>query len=222
VEEDEETIADKDSGDLEVVEEKPAPEDQGDLNVWIKGEAEVKEDSVVIEGQTNLLEESKLHLKVKAKESALFGATDTFEVDNSGAFKLETDLPGSVSGAIHINVTFDPTSQKEHIEEHYADQLEGNFVRLEENTDDEIYEVIKYRNTVVLDSEPKTYTIEKPTLNKPDDSGNEEVWIEADISKEADYLVLHVKSNLVERTRISAKAVIPNYMTTGYSGATYT
>src|SRR5699024_5118823 len=49
LEEDEETIADKDSGDLEVVEEKPAPEDQGDLNVWIKGEAEVKEDSVVIE-----------------------------------------------------------------------------------------------------------------------------------------------------------------------------
>lgn len=201
--------------------ENQAPEDQGDLEVRLEGEIHVADKVVSVEGATNLLPESQLILLVSSEEGVLIGTNDRTQVDENGAFELESTLPEEVEGLLHIEVKFEPVNQNEEIKNHYVNELTGSFVRNYSEAD-ETHQKVSFQQTVTLEDNDQTFAIVEPRWEVPDDYGEESVRLEPVVEKQDDYIAVKINSNILDGTFIQARADIPNYITSGIQGYSYT
>lgn len=201
--------------------ENQAPEDQGDLEVRLEGEIHVADKVVSVEGATNLLPESQLILLVSSEEGVLIGTNDRTQVDENGVFELESTLPEEVEGLLHIEVKFEPANQNEEIKNHYVNEISGSFVRNYAEAD-ETHQKASFQQTVTLEDNDQTFAIVEPHWEVPDDYGEETVRLEPAVEKQDDYIAVKINSNILDGTFIQARADIPNYITSGIQGHSYT
>lgn len=204
------------------VQDTNGPEDQGDLNVWFKGDFEIVDHMIHVKGTTNLLPKSRLYLKTDSEDSVIIGGNGSGIVEDSGAFELEAGIPDGFEGILHIELSFAAGTQREEIVDHYMDGITGNFARIYyDSYNDQVFSKAAFNKTIVFDGSDQSFSIEEPEWNFPSDLGDTNIWIKPTIEKLEDYVVVNVESNLVEETFIRAVARIPNYITTGFSGSAY-
>lgn len=219
----EENAEEEENGSNDVsfeVNDTKGPEDQGDLNVWYEGDVEIVGKKITVKGTTNLLPESRVQLLVDSVDGVLFGSGDQTSVEPSGAFELVGNLPDDYEGITTIELSFNVGDQySEEIKEHYEEGITGDFAQLYYDDFEEVMsQKASFNTTVLIDGSEQSLPIESPTWDIPEDQGEHNIWIEPTIKKEQDYVVLNIKSNLVEEARIRARASIPNYITTGFQG----
>ncbi|MEN2768867.1 hypothetical protein [Ornithinibacillus xuwenensis] len=206
------------------VKDSKAPKDQGELNVWFKGDVEVVDHTITVKGTTNLMPESQLSLDISPEEGSIIGGDGQTKVENSGAFEIEANVPGDFEGLLHVELSFEANAQYDDaIVDHYKDGITGNFARVYYDSYEEAtFTKASFQKTVVINGESESFAITEPKWRIPDDIGNPAVWINSKVEKFQDYVVVNIESNLVEGTYINATADIPNYITTGFSGSAYT
>lgn len=180
----------------------------GNMEVHLGGEVIDEGDKIVINGETNLLPESRVTGKVIVNEDeVLLEATEL--VDKKGRFKMELDH--HQYGDAEVIVTFDFLNQlqEEHIIEHYGEggeNLEGPFVYIDEHWEaDQINKKAEASVILEADSEQNTYELTAPEWKeRPEDYGDPRVWIELDeITEDGEYFYVSGQSNLLEGSVIS-------------------
>ena len=221
VEKEVESVDNTEEVSFEVNQVKEAPEDQGDSEVRLEGEFQIDNKFVSVKGMTNLLPESKLVLSIESEYGLLVGGIDRTEVNENGEFELEYILPDEVEGIVHIELKFEPANQYGEIKNHYLNQLGGSFVRNYAKSN-EIYQKVSFQQSATIDGGQHNFSITEPSWDLPEDYGNPKVWIEPVIEKQDDYVVVKINSNIIEDTFILARADIPNYITSGFQGYSYT
>ncbi|WP_010098323.1 hypothetical protein [Ornithinibacillus scapharcae] len=205
------------------VENSKAPTDQGDLNVWFKGDVNIEGNKVIAKGTTNLLPESRIYLDMSPEEGTFIGGDGNGTVEPTGAYEIEANIPDGFDGLLHIELSFDSSSQvNEEIQKHYQDGIEGSFARIYyDSYEEKVLTKAAFRKTILFDKNKQSFTIEEPEWDIPEDQGDPNVWIEPTVEKLKDYMVINLKSNLVEETFIRTDANLPDYITTGFSGFSY-
>jgi hypothetical protein len=204
------------------VNDSTAPEEQGDLEVWFEGEFQIVDHKVIVSGNTNLLPESRLYLNTDSVEGVIIGGSDSGIVEGNGSFELEAGVPDDFKGLLHIDLSFESGNQTEEIIEHYSEGITGSFARIYyDSYEDQVLGKATFHKTILFDGEEQSFAIEEPVWNIPDDLGDANVWIKPTIEKFEDYVVVNIESNLVEETFIRATATIPNYITSGFVGSSY-
>ncbi|GAA0489970.1 hypothetical protein GCM10008986_14860 [Salinibacillus aidingensis] len=213
---------DEESGDVSFEVQQSAPEDQGEMEVWLEGDFTIKNKVVTVNGTTNLLPESELYLDFDWQDGSIIGGYTRTRVNGNGVFKLEKELPNDVEGIIHTELSFDMSKQDEEIQEHYGDKLAGHFLRYETGTEEETYRKASFQKTIELDDKEQSFSIEEPRWKIPENSGNPEVELEPSIEKKGKYVVVTLESNLIGGAYVRADTEIPNYITSGYYDDGYT
>ncbi|MFT4413705.1 hypothetical protein ACLM5H_07585 [Fredinandcohnia humi] len=195
-------------------------EDQGDYSVTIEGDITYKDNTLFVTGSTNLLPGSKLFFYIDSMEGIIIGGTDTTLVNDDGTFEFSQKLPdGYDAPVIYTKIVFNSAASNEEITKHYTESgnpLEGPFVRLYEE-DEEVRKEIVATAEVVLDQPETTVGIEPPIWEKPEDYGSPNVWIEAEVEEDDEFIYITGKSNLLEGSSVQGRLHLEGYITAGYS-----
>lgn len=202
-----------------------APEDQGDLDVWFKGDVSLDGRNLTVDGVTNLLPKSKLYFLIDGVESNIIGGNTVAFVDDNGKFLYENKLPEKFEGLFNLEIKFEPAIQNNDIKENYGEtgeNLEGDFVRTYANTQKEMdYKKAAVRIEIAQQDGQKSAAINPPVWEPPSDYGETDIWIEPRITKDDRYIYVDAKSNFLEGTQVKSRASIPNYITSGFIGIAY-
>lgn len=181
---------------------------QGSPDVYLGGDMVIKDKLILLKGESNLLEGSRLTGQVIAIDGAVL--SDTSEVvDKKGDFTMELDH--QQFGEAEVVVSFDSsnTPQEANIVEHYGvggAKLEGPYSIVTDHWDvDQINRKAEIRLTLTADNDITKYSFEKPEWDKKlDDYGEPRVWFELDeIKNDNEYFYLSGKTNLLEGSQIS-------------------
>lgn len=206
--------------EVEVVKPMKKREDNGDYNVTFEGEYQLKDNTITVKGSTNLLPGSKIFFNLDALDGVIIGGADTVLVEEDGSFQLEQKIPSNYDyPSIDAVLTFNSAASNEEITEHYTESgevLEGPFVRLYEE-DDELRKEIKVSGNIPLDQPELTVPIEVPKWEKPADFGSTNVWIDAELVEDEDYIYIKGSSNLLEGSSVRGDLSAEEYILSGYS-----
>ncbi|MFD1173332.1 OmpA family protein [Oceanobacillus picturae] len=185
-------------GEEEVDAEK-AKSELGDLEVKLSGEAIIEEDQIRIEGESNLLPGSSIYSS-GVTDGGFASSTfiDTAEVQEDGSFSFEFS---GISTSTTVKLNLYTNNQTK---EHYGENLEKATGPQVYVTDTHGAYEVKAEFYIDADQPmPYTIPIEIPQWQeKPDDYGEPEVWMEAEVDSDHEYLYFHGETNLVEGTRI--------------------
>ncbi len=202
-----------------------APHDQGDLNVWFRGDVSLEGRNLAVDGTTNLLPKSKLYFLIDGIESNIIGGNTIAFVDDNGKFLYENKLPEKFEGLFNLEIKFEPAIQNNDIKEHYGEMgenLEGDFVRTYANSQREKdYKKAAVRIEIAQQDGQKNVAINPPVWELPSDYGMTDIWIEPTITKDDRYIYVDAKSNFLEGTQVKSRASIPNTITSGFIGIAY-
>ncbi|MDQ0298492.1 hypothetical protein J2S78_000900 [Salibacterium salarium] len=111
------------------------PEDYGDTNVWMDIESKVENGFMYIEGESNILEGSRILGTVDADQYIISGYNNDDDVHPDGSFQLRVPLPSEDSidydADPFVRVKMRPAGEIEHIQDVYGEEgehLEGDLV----------------------------------------------------------------------------------------------
>jgi hypothetical protein len=217
---DEEEGSTDDSEDVNF-EVQTAPEDQGDPEVSIEADFTVQDNVVTVKGTSNLLPDTELTLVADPKDYNIFGGSwNNGYVKENGEFEIEQKLPDDVDGLVFIELTMEIDEQNDEIKAHYKDKIKSNYLRMDTDSE-EGTKMIAFNKTVNIE-ENQTFSMTEPSWGEPpEDMGSMNVWIEPTVEKQGEYVVVKVKSNLLDGTYISVNADIPGYITTGFGNSSH-
>lgn len=142
--------------------------------------------------------ESSVWLLVDFEEGVLIGTADRGQVDENGTLELSTTLPNPYEGIFQIEVVFKPEDQDENNKDYYDQKLEGNFVRNYTDTEESLLKA-SFQATASTEKDEKI-TIQEPVWDIPDDYGDVNIRIEPNVTKNDDYIIIGLDSNLLEGT----------------------
>ncbi|BAQ08766.1 flagellar motor protein motB [Bacillus sp. OxB-1] len=210
----------------EVVQDEPedvaVSENIGEMDIDFAGDVKLEGQKLTIDGQSNLLEGSKLYVQIDWLEGYLIGGNRVALVEPDGSFTFETELPEKVDGHLTVEIKFEPINQNEDIRDHYGetgDRLEGPFVRLSDYDQETQYQKASAILEIAQNSGQTEAEIIAPEWNQPEDYGTTEIRIDSiDVTKDDEYIYVLGKSNLLEGTKLRGRALIPNYITSGFIG----
>lgn len=196
-------------------------DDQGDYQVSIEGAIQVKDDTLTAEGTTNLLPGSKLFFHTDALDGVIIGSSATTLVKEDGSFQLVQKLPSNYNfPVVFTRIVFNPASNtNDKITSHYTETgepLTGPFVRLYSERD-EVRKEISAGTEIPLDKKENVIPIQAPAWNIPEDYGSPNVWMEAEVQEDDNFIYISGKSNLLEGTSLNGMLDIEGYITSGYS-----
>ncbi|KAA9016013.1 hypothetical protein [Niallia endozanthoxylica] len=194
---------------------------QGDYHVLFDGDIQVKDNTLTASGTTNLLPGSKLFFQIDALDGVIIGSSATTLVKNDGSFQLEQKLPSNYDfPVVNSRIVFNPASSTDDkITSHYTEMgepLTGPFVRLY-TEGNELRKEISVGTEIPLDNTETVIPIEAPSWNIPEDYGSPNVWMEAEVQEDENFIYISGKSNLLEGTSIHGMLDIEGYITSGYS-----
>lgn len=181
---------------------------QGSLDVYLGGNVIEKNDSILVEGESNLLENSRLTGEVITNDGEVL--SDTSEVvDKKGDFMMEMDHHNY--GEAEVVVTFDlvNSAQEEEVVEHYGkggEKLDGSYAYVSEHWEvNQVNRKAEIRLSLKADNDESKHAFKEPDWDKrPDDYGESRVWFEVDdITNDSDYFYLNGKTNLLDGSLIS-------------------
>lgn len=195
-----------------------APDDQGDYDVWLQGEATLNDKQITVDGSTNLLPGAKLTFSLEAIEGAIVGSSGSAIVEEDGTFHLESKVPDQYDyPVIYAEITFQPDYADEDIKKHYAqsgENLKGPFVRLYEENE-QLKKQIALQLPLGQNDEAVTVPIEAPKWEEPQDYGSPEVWVETEVTEDGEFVYIDGKSNLLEGTSLRGDINVSGYITPG-------
>src|SRR5699024_3118540 len=171
----------------------------GDLEVMIGGKVTVEEDRILIEGESNLLPGSKIMSSGQSSTFADADFIDSATVDDDGTFSFE--FPGKSKNR---KVTLKLSNSSDEIAEHYGEDLEKvtgpQVYRTDTHGEFDVKVDLQIDVTKQL---PYSFDIEIPNWDeKHDDFGEPEVWMEAEVDNDHNYLYFSGRSNLMEDAEI--------------------
>lgn len=201
-----------------------APEDQGAMEGWFEGEIAIVGKTVTASGTTNLLPGSELTLVTDPVEGTVIGSkSSTSLVEDDGTFLIERDVPDNMEGLVNLELKFEVADQEEEVNAHYEGKLVGNFARMSTDINNgTLSKKFSFKETISIDEGDQTINIVEPNWEANDELGNPNVQIDANVSRDGNYLVVKLNSNLVDGTYVSGKPIIPGYVATGFMAFTYT
>lgn len=204
--------------------EKENFKDLGDLEIKLAGDVKLDGQQLSVEGQTNLLEGSELYIDIDWVDGYVIGGNWTATVESDGSFHFETELPEKIKELLTIEIKFEPANQSEEIQEHYGEngeRLEGPFIRLSNYSSDEVYYKASAIVEIAQNVDRTEASIAAPKWKKPDDYGKTEIRMDSiTVKKDEAYIYVDGESNLLEGTKLRGRALLPNYITSGFIGYT--
>ncbi len=179
---------------------------QGDASVYLGGEVVEKDDKILIEGQSNLLEGARVTGEVYVNEDELFADT-TELVDKKGNFEMDMEHPTYGEAVVVVSFEFDGV-QDEEIAEHYGElgeKLEGPYVYITEHYEaDQVEQKAEVRLVLDEDDEETKHVFAAPEWEKrPKDYGDARVWMEVDeVTDDGEFFYFTGKSNMLEGAKL--------------------
>lgn len=202
---DEESSEASATSEEEEKESEEASTNQGDFEIDFTGEIVEADDKFIVEGETNLLPESRLVAEVLVSEDEVY--SDTTElVDEDGSFYMELEHHQFGDAEIIVRFDFDGV-QEDPIKRHYGEKgqnLEGPYI-YKHDTWDGILKKAEVRVDYKA-NENNDLTLQAPAWNDlPNDYGDSRVWIEVDeITEDDEFFYIDGRSNILEGSEIKA------------------
>lgn len=172
-------------------------EDSIDPDVYITGEVIVKDDEIIVKGETNAPKGVTIHSSGITLTSGWQNISfiDEAVVQDDGSFQFTFPTVG-----LYTNVTLSLSNNAE-TEEVYGVDMEKvtstqRYMRSEKNK----YEVKTEFIIYPFIEKPYTIPLEIPRLDRPDDYGEPNIWMEVNYSTDHYFIIIEGKSNLVEGT----------------------
>jgi len=177
----------------------------GDVDVYLGGEVEEKDDVITITGESNLLEGTRLTGEVLVDEDEVHSET-TELVDENGDFTMEMEHPVYGEAEVVVRLDMDRSQEDEIIEQYGEDgeKLEGPFTYLIEHYDTDIKQKAEVSLVIQEGDEETTHAFAVPEWkDRPEDYGDPRVWMEVDeIDDDGEYFYISGTSNLLEGSRL--------------------
>lgn len=181
---------------------------QGDSKIYLGGKVIEENDTIIIEGTSNLLEGSRVTGTVFVNDNDVF-SDSTELVDDKGNFTME--LEHHQYGDAEVAVTFDfyNSVQEEEIIEHYGqagELMEGPYVYLAQHWDlERVYQKAEVRFPLLAQDDEREHEFSEPEWGEPpEDVGDPRVWIEVDdITEDGEFFYLKGRTNLLEGSAIT-------------------
>ncbi|MFD2639373.1 hypothetical protein [Piscibacillus salipiscarius] len=173
------------------------------LNVEIVGETVIFDNQLQIAGKTNLPGGARIHIAQKPIGDVTFMGTSGYaSIESDGTFKYEKEIPEDYKDHLKIAMTFKPSVSNGDIKDVYGElgeKLEGPFVRKGYGSDEyykeAFVEVYHERNK---DGSLSKAEIPIPSRNKPDDYGDLNIRMDANLDYDDNYVYINGTSNLIE------------------------
>ncbi len=168
------------------------------------GEVKEKDDKILIDGKSNLIEGARVVGKVIVGENEIL-SDSTEVIEKDGSFSMELDH--HKYGEAEVVVTFDFKSmQDEAIVEQYGEggkDMTGPYVYMDEHHK-ELNQKAEVRMALSPEDESDTHAFTEPEWNeRPEDYGDPRIWIEVDeVTTDEYYFYLKGKTNLLEGSKI--------------------
>ncbi|ADU29533.1 OmpA family protein [Evansella cellulosilytica] len=182
----------------------------GDFVIDMSAKAHLEDDVIIVEGNSNLLPGTEIHLEANTLNEishsiALSRLRTVDEVKEDGSFHFEVDRPDVDVFRLYVIVPGDRL--RDDILEHYGEngeRMEGaHIVRTESSIRREVVKNVQIEAIIYLQEDTTQYALTSPDLfDPPEDYGDTEVWIEADLTTDHRYVYVDGRSNLVEGTRL--------------------
>ncbi|WP_051556454.1 OmpA family protein [Alkalihalobacterium bogoriense] len=193
----------------EVIEEEVAPEaDLGDYEVEMTAKAKVDGDFIRVLGESNLVPGSRIrvHLESITRTGLHVPISDNTTVDDQGNFEARINPLDSKEFRLIVSFRAD---QRDEVLAHYGEgnaKIEGPLVYREENNEGEIQQIAKLEKVIQLKEDVSEFSFDIPErIERPEDYGENNVWIEAEITNDHRYMYVHGRSNLLEGTGLFAE-----------------
>ncbi|GAA0588590.1 hypothetical protein GCM10009001_00580 [Virgibacillus siamensis] len=194
--------------------DKKPIETKGPLNVQFGGSVTYSDHHLTVEGKTNLPAGASVFVNPMALTSVtLMGTSGPTEVRQDGSFVYETEIPEEYEYGLNVKIRFRPEDQtSESIKRKYGEfgkKLKGSFVRLYA-----INEKVSRQASTTLymplkENGSATTEIVKPDWEKPDDYGNTNIRMEADVRYNKKFVFIKGKSNLIEGSQLDISVLTP-------------
>lgn len=184
----------------------------GDYNIKMTAKAIIEGEKIIVEGKSNLLPGTKIHLepdtiyRTATASSLTFIkiSTDTI-VEKDSTFHFEIDPLDNINLRLYLILS---EYQSDLIKDHYGEygkNIEGPLVYKEESVNGEIKKFARIETVLHLQDDVREYEFTGPKVYKlPKDYGNHEIWIDAKVTNDHRYIYVQGKSNLLEGIRLSA------------------
>ncbi|WP_458415039.1 OmpA family protein [Schinkia sp. CFF1] len=184
----------------------------GDYNIKMTAKAMVEGEKIIVDGKSNLLPGTKIHLdpdtiyRTATASSITFMkiSTDTL-VEEDGTFHFEIDPLDNSNLRLYLILS---EYQSDAIKEHYGENnknVEGPLVYKEESFDGVIKKFARIETVLHLQDDVQEYEFTSPKVYKlPKDYGDQEVWIDAKVTNDHRYIYVQGKSNLLEGIKLKA------------------
>ena len=169
------------------------------------GEVKEKDDKILIDGKSNLIQGARVVGKVIVGENEIL-SDSTEVIEKDGSFSMELDH--HKYGEAEVVVTFDFKSmQDEAIVEQYGEggkDMTGPYVYMDEHHN-ELNQKAEVRLALSPEDESDTHAFTEPEWNeRPEDYGDPRIWIEVDeVTTDEYYFYLKGTTNLLEGSKIT-------------------
>lgn len=171
----------------------------GNPDILINTEVTIEKDKIIIEGESNLLPDTKINSNGKSEMFADADFIDSTTVQDDGSFSFEFPFKSEPR-----QVTLRLNNNSDDATELYGANFEkvtGPHV-YQTDTHGE-YEVKVNLDIDVTQDLPYSYTVHPPKWDEqPDDYGDPDVWMEAEADNDHHFLYFHGQSNLMEGAQI--------------------
>lgn len=209
VEEDESETDEKE--DVEAMDDESEDDiELGDYEIYLGGEMIEEDDKIIIEGESNLLPDSRVvgEVSVGDLDEEEFFADTTELVEDDGSFTIEIEHH-DLDEETNVAVKFDFDGQQDdEIKRHYGDRgqkLTGPYIYQEQGRTgggdpQNIFNQARVTATFDPSEEKSIRQFKEPDWYEiPNDMGDPSVWMEVEeVTNEDEYYYVHGQSNLIE------------------------
>jgi len=198
-------------------------DDIGSTTVVFDAEAYIEDAVLYVEGTSNLLEGSTVHLlgEMYGSESNVYGLKDEMTVDASGDFTtaIEIGEDNLSEDPVELTLSYRPAGADQEHQDIYGEKgelLEGPFARSYVSSMRTTYGAFTFALIELKEGISETFSVSE--LDPPADYGELDIWMEVeqfDIHNE--YYNISLNSNLLALTSIRVDIDVPNYTLAGYN-----
>ncbi|SES02323.1 hypothetical protein SAMN04487944_11571 [Gracilibacillus ureilyticus] len=193
------------------------------VHIEMEGQVTYEDHTLTVEGKTNLLPDSNVFVYPQAFGGVSFiGVSGSAIVEQDGTFVYETKVPEEYNYGLFVNIRFRPEdsindSAKEFYGE-YGENLEGPMISLYESDEKVRKQALTEVYLPVKNGEAITKEIETPEWQVPDDYGDPNVRMDANVTYDDQLIYIKGESNLLEGSELMLTLLSPEGSLTGVNG----
>ncbi|MFC4403790.1 hypothetical protein [Gracilibacillus xinjiangensis] len=193
------------------------------VQIEMEGQVTYEDHTLTVEGKTNLLPDSNVFVYPQAFGSASFiGVSGSATVEQDGTFLYETKVPEEYNYGLFVDIRFRPEdATNESVKEfygEYGENIEGPMTSLYESDEKVRKQALTEVYLPVKNGEAVTKEIETPEWQVPDDYGDPNVRMDANVTYDDQLIYIKGESNLLEGSELMLTLLSPEGSLTGVGG----